>query len=88
MDLVEYTKSRQKLDSLVERYKGYTQEYDMDYKEAFAPITTMTTIRTLIVVASIFQWKIFQMDVKNAFLNGDLHGLKEAHCAWFQKFIQ
>jgi len=29
--------------------------------------------RTVIVVVSIFQWKIFQMDMKNAFLNGDLH---------------
>jgi len=33
----------------------------------------MTIIRTLIVVASIFQWKIFQMNVKNVFLNEDLH---------------
>ncbi|XP_052624739.1 uncharacterized mitochondrial protein AtMg00810-like [Lactuca sativa] len=33
----------------------------------------MTTVRTMIAVASVRQWKIFQMDVKNAFLNGDLH---------------
>jgi len=33
----------------------------------------MTIVRTLIDVTYIFQWKIFQMDVKNAFLNGDLH---------------
>jgi len=75
LDLVGYIKS----DGLVERYKtrlvakGYTQEYNMNYDEIFAPVTKMTTVRTFIVVASIFQWNIFQMDVKNVFLNGDLH---------------
>ena len=33
--------------------KGYSQQYDMDYEETFAPIEKMTTVRTLIVVASI-----------------------------------
>nr|GEU43357.1 integrase, catalytic core [Tanacetum cinerariifolium] len=62
----------------IERYearlvaKGYSQEYDMDYEETFAHVAKMTTVRTLIVVASSSQWKISQMDVKNAFLNGDL----------------
>jgi len=65
-------------DGSIERYnvklvtKGYTQEYGMDYEEIFTPMAKMTIVRTLIVVASIFQWKIFQMDVKNTFLNGDL----------------
>ncbi|XP_048229512.1 uncharacterized mitochondrial protein AtMg00810-like [Ricinus communis] len=45
----------------------------MDYEETFAPFAKMTTVRTLIVVASIRRWDITQMDVKNAFLNGDLH---------------
>ena len=44
----------------------------MDYEENFAHIAKMTTVRTLITVASIFQWCISQFDVKNAFLNGDL----------------
>lgn len=44
----------------------------MDYEETFAPIAKMTTIRTLITVASVRQWRISQLDVKNVFLNGDL----------------
>ena len=43
-----------------------------DYDETFAPITHMTTVRTLPTVASIRQWSIFQLDVKNAFLNAEL----------------
>lgn len=39
----------------------------MDYKETFAPVSKMTTIRTLIAISSIRQLKIFQIDVKNAF---------------------
>jgi len=72
-------KIKTKSDGSVERYKSrfvakrYTQEYGMDYEETFSLVTKMTIVRTLIVVAFIFQWKIFQMDVKNAFLNGDLH---------------
>jgi hypothetical protein len=44
----------------------------MDYEETFTLVAKMTIIRTLIAVASICQWHISQLDVKNALLNGDL----------------
>ncbi|XP_026398898.1 uncharacterized protein LOC113294737 [Papaver somniferum] len=51
---------------------GYTQEYRIDYEETFAPVARMTTIRTLIVVASARGWDLHQMDVTKSFLHRDL----------------
>jgi hypothetical protein len=52
--------------------KGYSQAYEVDFDETFAPMAKMNTIRTLISIAANNKWKLFQMDVNNAFLHGDL----------------
>ena len=71
-------KIKTKTDGSFERYKpclvvkGFTQEYGIDYEESFAPVTHLTFVRCLIAVAAVRCWPFYQMDVKNAFLNGDL----------------
>ena len=52
--------------------KGFTQEYGIDYEETFALVARILSVRALLAVAVASKWDLFQMDVKNAFLNEDL----------------
>ena len=50
--------------------KGYNQEEGIDYEETYAPVARLEAIRMLLAYASIMNFKLYQMDVKSAFLNG------------------
>ena len=52
--------------------KDFLQEYEIDYEEAFALITLISSVHTLLAIAVANKWDLFQMDVKNVFLNGNL----------------
>ena len=67
-----------KVDGTIERYKarlvtkGYTQTYGIDYQETFAPVIKMNMARVLLSLLVIIDWSLYQLDIKNAFLNGEL----------------
>ena len=52
--------------------KGYPQKQGIDYSEVFAPVARLDTVRMVIATATQKGWKIFQLDVKSAFLHGQL----------------
>ncbi|KAA0040720.1 Retrovirus-related Pol polyprotein from transposon TNT 1-94 [Cucumis melo var. makuwa] len=52
--------------------KGFTKTYGVDYSENFSPVAKLNTVRVLLSVAVNKDWPLYQLDVKNAFLNEDL----------------
>ncbi|PWA94304.1 retrotransposon protein [Artemisia annua] len=71
-------KKKMKVDGTVEKFKarlviqGFKQKSGIDYFDTYVPVARISTIRLLIALASIHNLVIHQMDVKTAFLNGDL----------------
>ena len=52
--------------------KGYSQQPGIDFNETFAPVARIQTIRTILALAAQLELDVFQLDVKSAFLNGEL----------------
>lgn len=71
-------KKKMKPDGTIDKYKarlvakGYRQKEGIDFFDTYSPVTRITSIRMLIAIAAIYNLEIHQMDVKTAFLNGDL----------------
>eukprot|EP00253_Pinus_taeda_P003534 PITA_03534 len=53
--------------------KGFSQVKGIDYTETFSPVAKMKSIRLVLSLAASFKSEVHQMDVKSAFLHGDLH---------------
>nr|GEZ16431.1 hypothetical protein [Tanacetum cinerariifolium] len=69
---------------------GYCQEEGIDFEESFAPVTILEAIRIFLAYTAHKNMVVYQMDVKTAFLNGNmqkkvyaLYGLKQAPRAWY-----
>ena len=52
--------------------KGFRQVQGVDYDETFSPIAMLKSVRIILAIAAYFDYEIWQMDVKTAFLNGNL----------------
>lgn len=65
-------------DGSVNRYKArlvaqrFTQSYGVSYEETFAPVAKLNSVRVLLSIAANLDWALHQLDIKNAFLNGEL----------------
>ena len=78
-------KHKFKADGSLERYKarwvlrGFTQHPDIDYDETFSPVVKPATVQTVLSLVVSRHWPVHQLNVKNAFLHGNLS--ETVYCA-------
>ena len=71
-------KRKMKADGSIDKYKarlvikGYKQREGLDYFDTYSPVTRINSIRMILAIAALRNLEVHQMDVKTAFLNGDL----------------
>ncbi|VVA39320.1 PREDICTED: Retrovirus-related Pol poly from transposon [Prunus dulcis] len=63
--------------------QGFSQTQGFNYSETFNPVVRHTTVRLILSLAAMHRWQLRQLDVKNAFLHGDLEEevyMKQSPC--------
>lgn len=66
--------------------KGCTQLSECDFWETFSPVVKSATIRTILSIAMSIIWPLRQVDVNNAFLNGDI--IEEVYIEQSSRYVQ
>ncbi|GJX59588.1 zinc finger, CCHC-type containing protein [Tanacetum coccineum] len=66
--------------------KGYVQEQGIDFDEVFAPVARIETVRLILALAAHHGWQVHHLDVKSAFLHGDLK--EEVYVTQPEGFVQ